>query len=93
MALILKLGDPRPVKSDQVLSEQVELVAATNVSVADHEDDVNAFLISLRDDTNHTIAIRTILFNLESMTGGGKITGVTTIHYLLVGNTDPPYIP
>lgn len=93
MTLLLQPNDPRPNRNDQKLSEQVELVFADDVTPSAHESDVNAFLVSLRDDINHTVAIRAIDLQIENITNQGKLTGITTIHYLLIGTDDPPYIP
>lgn len=93
MSLLLQPSDPRPNKRDQYLSEQVEMIFADGVPHATHEADVNAYLVSLRDDPNHTVSIRSIDLQIENITGGGALTGITTIHYLLIGTIDPPYIP
>lgn len=93
MSLLLQPSDPRPNKNDQRLSEQVEMVFADDVLPSVHEDDVNAFLVSLRDDINHVVVIRSIDLQIEDIKNNGKMTGITTIHYLLIGTDDAPYIP
>lgn len=93
MTYLIRPGDPRPNTQDQFLSEQVEMVFADGITPVQHESDVNDFLISLREDINHTASIRSIDLQIEDIKGNGKLTGITTIHYLLIGTEDLPYLP
>jgi hypothetical protein len=93
MAYIIQLGDPKPNRGDQQLSEQVEMIVADDILPSVHEFEVNEFLVSLRDDPEHVVAIRSVDLQLTSVSQIGNIRGITTIHYLLIGDASPPYIP
>ena len=90
---ILQQGDPRPLRGDQIHSEQVEVIPHLADAAIVVQADINAFLVMLRDDLDHVVKIRSVNTMIDSITGMGAITGVTVIHYLLVGSIDPPYIP
>lgn len=92
MSYLLTINDPKPNKSDAFISTQVKMIAAKSITVEAHQLAVNAFLVSLRESTTHVAAIRSVNMNLIAMKNTGDIDAVTTIHYLLVGNTDAPYI-
>lgn len=89
---ILQQGDPRPLRGDQIHSEQVEVLAHSALNAMTLQAQINGFLISLRDDLDHVVKIRSMNTMIDNITGGGAITGVTIIHYELVGSIDPPYI-
>ena len=93
MSYLLTPKDPRPNKSDAFLSEQVKMIEADDIPLADHETEVNTFLVMLRDDINHTAGIRSVNTQTLDLKVNGDIDAVTTIHYLLIGTEDAPYIP
>jgi hypothetical protein len=86
-------NDPRPTVGDQFVSEQVELIFIMNGDVADHQTDINDFLITLREDIEHVAVIREIKTQVISTAGPISITALTEIHYALYGSKDLPYLP
>lgn len=94
MAYLPRSSDPRKVTGDQLISEQVEVLAFEKEDAAIIQTAVNDFLITLRSDTEHVAIIRSIDFQLQNIKKGGtEVNTLVAVHYTLVGTDALPYLP
>lgn len=90
MGFIRFPSDPQPVRGDAKVSELVKIVY-TEGSVQDHQDDINAVLLVMRELTTYTIVIRGIQTHVLKVTGP-NLDQYSVIRYTVIGESDAPVV-
>ncbi len=93
MSYLPRSSEPRRLTGDQLVSEQVEVMAFQKEDPAVIQQAVNDYLIFLRNDANHTVNIQSIVFDGANVKKDDEVSVMVSIHYRLIGTDDLPYIP